>query len=93
MRRRDFFALVLSLATWPLAAKAETRSPVIGILDPDVPHIFDAFVAGMRDLGYVEGQNVTYVRRSLQGKNDALPTIVAELAASKPDIIVTVAPY
>jgi putative tryptophan/tyrosine transport system substrate-binding protein len=92
MRRRDFFTFVGGAAAWPLAAEAQGRVPVIGILDPDVPWIFDAFVGGMRDLGYVEGQNIAYARRSLQGKNDAVPAIVAELVASKADVIVTVAP-
>ena len=42
--------------------------PVIGILDPGVTFNFDAFVQGMRDLGYVEGQNISYARRSLKGR-------------------------
>ena len=44
--------------------------PVIGILDPDVAFIFDAFVEGMRDLGYVEGQNIAYVRKVVHGEPD-----------------------
>ena len=93
MRRRDFLKLSGGFAAWPVAGAAQSRVPLIGILDPDVPWIFDAFVAGMRDLGYVEGQNIAYTRRSPQGKNDAVPAIVAELVASKADVIVTVAPY
>ena len=43
------------------AAKADAGDSEI--LDPDVTFIFDAFVEGMRDLGYVEGQNIAYVRK------------------------------
>jgi hypothetical protein len=59
MRRREFiWAVGAATGTWPLAVHAEKPMPVIGILDPDVTFIFDAFVEGMRDLGHVEGQNI-----------------------------------
>jgi putative ABC transport system substrate-binding protein len=69
MRRLEFIGLLGgAAAAWPLATAAQPKPmPVIGILDPDVGFIFDAFVEGMRDLGYVEGQNITYVRRSCRG--------------------------
>ena len=64
MRRREFVALAGAALLQPLAAAAQPKPmPVIGILDPDVTFIFDAFVEGMRDLGYVEGQNIAYVRK------------------------------
>jgi putative ABC transport system substrate-binding protein len=78
---------------WPLAAKAQGRVPLIGILDPDVPWIFNAFVESMRDLGYVDGRNIVYARKSIHGNNDAVPALVADLVDMKADMIVTVAPY
>jgi putative ABC transport system substrate-binding protein len=65
--------------------------PVIGILDPGVGHIFDAFAQGMHDLGYVEGQNITYVRRSAEGKAELVPPLAIELVNLKVDVIVTIA--
>jgi putative ABC transport system substrate-binding protein len=92
MTRRAFMRLLGGVAAWPLAAKADTRIPVIGILDPDLPWLFDAFIEGMRDLGYVEGRNIVYARKSVHGKSDAAPALVAELIDAKADVIVTVAP-
>ena len=94
MRRREFIALVGATASFAVcgARAATRRMPVIGILDPDVTFIFDAFVQGMRDLGYVEGQNIAYVRKIAQGRPDAIPSLAAELVNLKADVIVTVAP-
>ncbi len=75
----------------PLAAGAQ-QSKVIGILDPGVGHIFDSFVKGMRDLGYVEGKNIAYVRKSAEGRADVIPALATELVNLKVDVIVTVAP-
>jgi ABC-type uncharacterized transport system substrate-binding protein len=89
MRRREFITLLGgAAATWPLAAHAQAKT-TIGILDPGVPHIFAAFTDGMRDLGYVEGLNVAYVRRSAAGDPQIVPQLAAELVALKVDIIVT----
>jgi putative ABC transport system substrate-binding protein len=86
MRRRDFLRLLGGVlggvAAWPLAAKAQGRVPLIGILDPDVPWIFNAFVESMRDLGYVEGRNIVYARKSIHGNNDAVPALVADLVST-----------
>jgi hypothetical protein len=65
--------------------------PVIGILDPDATFIFDDFVEGMRDLGYVEGQNISYVRKVAQGKPETIPSLAIELVNLKVDVIITVA--
>jgi putative ABC transport system substrate-binding protein len=93
MRRREFIGLVGGAAAWPFAAAAQPkRMPVIGILDPDVTFVFDAFVEGMRDLGYVEGRNIAYVRKVVQGGPETIPSLIAELVELKPDVIVTVSP-
>ena len=91
MRRREFLGLLSAAAAWSLAAKADQRIPLIGILDPDVGWTFDAFVEGMRTLGYEEGRNIRYERRSLHGKPETVGAIAAELVALKPDVLVTVA--
>jgi putative tryptophan/tyrosine transport system substrate-binding protein len=93
MRRRAFLGLVGAAALSPLAARAQSKPmPVVGILDPDVTFIFDAFVEGMRDLGYVEGRNIVYVRKVLHGNFAVLPALAAELVDQKVDVVVTVSP-
>jgi putative ABC transport system substrate-binding protein len=93
MRRRAFMGLIGGAAAWPLAAGAQQKPmPVVGILDPDVTYIFDAFVEGMRDLGYVEGRNIVYVRKVLHGNFAVLPALAAELVDHKVDVVVTVSP-
>lgn len=91
MRRREFMTLLGGAAVArPLAARAQQNPmPVIGILDPDVSFIFDAFVRGMGDLGYVEGQNIAYVRKVSQGSPESVPALAAELVDLKVNVIVT----
>jgi putative ABC transport system substrate-binding protein len=64
----------------------------IGIFDLGLPLHFAAFFAGMRALGYVEGQNVDYVRRSAAGGTDLVAQMAAALVESKVDVIVTTGP-
>jgi putative tryptophan/tyrosine transport system substrate-binding protein len=93
LRRRDVIAMLGgAAAAWPLAARAQqSPMPVIGILDPGVVFMFDAFVQGMHDLGYVEGQNISYVRKLAQGQPESIPSLAIELVSLKVDVIVTVA--
>lgn len=93
MIRREFLGLLSAAAAWSLAAKADQRIPLIGILDPDVAWLFDAFVDGMRALGYEEGRNIRYERRSLHGKPETVGALAAELVALKPNVLVTVADF
>jgi putative tryptophan/tyrosine transport system substrate-binding protein len=93
MKRREFIALIGgAAAAYPSVGRAQQVKATIGILDPGVPREFVAFTHGMRNLGYVEGQNVTYVWRSADGKGNAIRRLAAELVALKVDIIVTLAP-
>jgi putative tryptophan/tyrosine transport system substrate-binding protein len=95
MRRREFITLVCgAAATWPLAARAHPASKVwrIGILDTasreqNVGNI-TAFLKGMRDLGYVEGQNLVIDYRTADGHTDQLPGLVSELVTLRVDVIV-----
>jgi putative ABC transport system substrate-binding protein len=66
--------------------------PRIGILDPGLPHLFDAFFDGMKDHGYIEGETVAYIRRATVAEREPLRQAAAELAGAKVDLIVTAGP-
>ncbi len=94
MERRTFLALVPgSLLAAPLAAEAEQGSiPRIGFLHfgSPVPSVeVDAFRQGLRELGYIEGQNIALEVRFASGRVERLPELAAELVRLKPDVIVT----
>jgi len=90
VRRRDFIALLGSAgATWPLALRAQqpAKIPRIGIID-DAP-MWHAFRQALRELGYVEGQNVAYEYRYGEGSPDRLAEVAAELVRRPVDLIAT----
>src|SRR5437762_629013 len=90
MRRRDFMSLAASGLMWPLAAQAQQpKLPRIGVLVVANPEPFwSVFRAGLRDHGYIEGQNITFEFRSADGKPNLLRELAAELVRLKVDIIV-----
>jgi len=63
--------------------------PVIGFLSPTNDVGLNPFRRGLRELGYVEGQNLQLVLRSSDGDNSRLPALATEIAALRPDVIVT----
>src|SRR5437764_1120532 len=84
MRRRDLIkAIAGSAAAWPLAARAQQATiPVIGYLgggSPNKPYIA-AFHQGLKEGGYVEGQNVAIESRFANGQYDRLPALASDLA-------------
>src|SRR5215469_13759997 len=85
MRRRDFVrAIVGSAIAWPLAARAQQSAmPVVGYLGGSSPayrgHLLTAFWRGLRESGYVEGENVTIEYRWAQDQYDRLPDLAADL--------------
>jgi putative tryptophan/tyrosine transport system substrate-binding protein len=96
MRRREFITLLGSAAVaWPLAARAQQPGKVyrIGFLGAASASGFatkvDAFRAGLRDLGYVEGKNIVIEFRWAEGRYDRLPELAAELVRVKVDVLVT----
>jgi putative ABC transport system substrate-binding protein len=85
MRRREFIGLVGgAAAAWPLAARAQRPSmPVIGYLSARTPEdsveVLAASRRGLAEIGFVEGQNVAIEFRWLEGHNDRLQEMVADL--------------
>ena len=89
MKRREFISLLGSAAAWPLAARAQqsAKIPRIGIID-DSP-IWNAFRHGLRDLGYLEGQNLAFDYRYAGGLPDRLAWVAVELVHRPVDLIAT----
>jgi len=92
------FALALSILAAPFAAHAQqpAKVPRVGYLSvlsfTDNPHDLEAFRQGLRELGYVEGQNIAIEYRFGEGRPERLPALAAELVRLKVDVIVTAAP-
>jgi hypothetical protein len=95
MDRRRFLLTSLGAFAALLAAEAQDAGKVyrIGLLSPyssaESVSWHRAFRRGLRDLGWIEGQNITIEPRYANGRNDRLPELVAELVGLKVDIIVT----
>ena len=89
MRRRQFITLLGGAAAWPLTARAQQppKIPRIGIID-DSP-IWNAFRHGLRDLGYLEGQNIVFDYRYAGGLPDRLAWVAVELVHRPVDLIAT----
>jgi putative ABC transport system substrate-binding protein len=94
MRRREFITLVGGVATgWPLAVRAQQPSiPVVGFLrsTPSKPfaHLVTAFCEGLKEVGFVEGQNVAIEYRWADNHLDRLPGLAADLVQGKVAAIV-----
>ena len=91
MQRREFITLLGGAATiWPLAARAQQTMPVIGFIytGPQFAPFVPAFQRGLRDSGFVEGQNVAVEYRFADDQQEQLRAIVAELMHRQIAVIV-----
>ncbi len=84
--------MLLGLLLGPVAGEAQPaqHTPRVGLLIRGMPGPanLDAFIQGLRELGYVDGQNVIVESRSTQGQDDQLPTLAADLVSARVDVIV-----
>jgi putative ABC transport system substrate-binding protein len=95
MKRRDFITLFGGAAAgWPLAARAQQprKIPIIGVLWPNPPMTFEFMRQGLREHGYIEGQNIRFEFRWAERNLDQLPELARELVGIPVDVIVTLAP-
>src|SRR5436190_23462555 len=85
MRRREFISLLGGAAGWSLAARAQQRAlPVVAFLSPDgYAPMVAAFRQGLKEAGFVEGQNVAVEYRWAQGQYDRVPAMALELVVGR----------
>ena len=94
MRRRELLSLLIggAAAAWPLAARAQqaARLPRLGVLllsTPQADPQMETARRALRDLGYVEGQNLAIEYRYAEGRPERLPDLAADLVRTKPDVL------
>src|SRR5262249_8683215 len=92
MKRREFITLLGGAAAWPLTARAQQapKTSRLGVLlfsTPQADPQMETARRALRDLGYVEGQNLAIEYRSAEGQPERLPDLAADLARMKPDVL------
>src|SRR5438034_8470700 len=94
MRRREFMALLGgTAAAWPLAARAQQRTPRVGFLFAGTPSLWSkevaAFAQRLGELGWIEGRTVAIEYRWVESRTERLAAAAAEFVELKVDVIVT----
>src|SRR5262245_25887715 len=92
LSRRGVIGLVGGAAVWPLAARAQQQAmPVVGYLDPRSPEtaadLLRAFRQGLKEAGFVEGENVVIVYRWADTQLDRLPALAADLVGRRVTVL------
>jgi putative ABC transport system substrate-binding protein len=92
MNRRGFISGLGGAAAWPLVARAQAQTPVIGYLSPVLPDTsaaigMGAFLEGLKDGGYIESRNVAIEYRWAENRDDRLPALAADLVRRQVKVI------
>src|SRR6187401_891063 len=96
MRRREFMTMIGGVAAWPVVALAQQSAlyrighlAIAAPIDtpPPPPANWDAFVQGLREIGYTDGQNIAFEHRSAHDRPELFPKLALELAGLKVDVI------
>jgi len=93
MRRREFISLLGGAAAWPLTARAQRadKMPVVGFINAAAAQNYKleiaAFLNGLREVGYIDGQNVTIEYRWADEQKDRLPALAADLVQRRVTVI------
>jgi putative ABC transport system substrate-binding protein len=93
VKRRDFITLLGGAATWPIAARGQQSTRLVGLLGSGLPAAYRSRIAefrrSLRETGYIEGQNVSIKQLWAENNYDRLRAMAAELARRRVDVIVT----
>jgi putative tryptophan/tyrosine transport system substrate-binding protein len=96
MQRRKFLMIAGGAVAWPLASYAQRRAmPVVGYLhfaEPTYVPTANEFLQGLKEAGFVEGQNVAVEYRWAEGRYDRLPAMASDLVGLKVDLIAAFGP-
>src|SRR5215472_12056293 len=91
MKRRAFIRLLGGAAAWPLATPAQHAMPVIGFMSSRSPedsaHLLEAFRRGLREGGFIDGENVAIAFRWAHGDYSRLPTLGTDLVSRRVNVI------
>jgi putative ABC transport system substrate-binding protein len=90
----SLFAGLMLIAITVVPSQAQRRPPAVGILNYAAAHDVRVvqFLSALRDLGYIEGRNISLVQRHADGVLDRLPELAAELVAAQVDLIIALGP-